>query len=159
MVPISIPTPVNLEVLSTYLTSWYFKILYLKSILRQIGPILKTSPDLLENLHSRNFEGVECRCNGDILRYFIVRTPPPWKILKRLWKYGSTAVLLKMGCCHFSYLIFSSFIIFTCRNYFTPCKIVLCIWRKRFFFCQHNFIKKVIRSCLRMNLKISHKLR
>ena len=34
---------------------------------------------------------------------------------------------------HFSYLIFSRFIIFTCRNYFTLCKIVLCIWRKKFF--------------------------
>ena len=34
------------------------------------------------------------------------------------------------GGWHFSYLIFSRFIIFTFRNYFTLCKIVLCIWRK-----------------------------
>ena len=59
----------------------------------------------------------------------------------------------------FSYLIFSRFIIFTFRDYFTLlCKIVLCIWRKNFF-CHHNFMKKVIPSCLKMNLKISHKLR
>ena len=70
-------------------------------------------------------------------------------------------VLLKggWGCWYFSYLIFSRFIIFIFRNYFTLCKIVLCIWRKTIFFCHHNFMKKVILSCLKMNLKISHKLR
>ena len=25
------------------------------------------------------------------------------------------------------------FYMFTCRTYFTPCKILLCIWRKKFF--------------------------
>ena len=72
--------------------------------------------------------------------------PPPeggiWKILKRGWKYGAGAGLLKRGCLHFSYLIFSRFIIFIFRNYFTFCKIVLCIWRKIIFFCNHNFMKK-----------------
>ena len=43
---------------------------------------------------------------------------------------------------HFSYLIFSRFIIFTFRNHFTLCKFVLCIWRKIIFFCHHNFVKK-----------------
>ena len=33
-----------------------------------------------------------------------------------------------------SYLIFTRFIIFTFRNYFTLCKIVLCILRKKIFF-------------------------
>ena len=28
-----------------------------------------------------------------------------------------------------------------------------------YFFCDHNFIKKVILSCLKMNLKISRQLR
>ena len=26
--------------------------------------------------------------------------------------------------------------------YITLCKIVLCIWRKKIFFCHHNFMKK-----------------
>ena len=39
---------------------------------------------------------------------------------------------------NFSYL---RFIIFTCKNYFTLCKIVLCIWKKNFF-CHYNFMKK-----------------
>ena len=47
----------------------------------------------------------------------------------------------------------------TLLNYFTLCKNVLCIWRKNIFFCHHNFTKKVILSCLKMNLKISYKLR
>ena len=45
--------------------------LYPKSILRQIGPKFKTLPGLLENLHSRNLQGVECRSNMDILQYFM----------------------------------------------------------------------------------------
>ena len=50
-------------------------------------------------------------------------------------------IILKRGSWHFSYLIFLRFIIFTFRNYFTLCKIVLCIWR-RIIFCYHNFMKK-----------------
>ena len=35
------------------------------------------------------------------------------------------------------------------------------VFKKKYiyFFCDHNFIKKVILSCLKMNLKISHQLR
>ena len=86
----------------------------------------------------------------------IVRTPPPPPYLitspgggdlkkKRGWKYGAGAGLLEggRGDWHFSYLIFSRFIIFKFRNYFTLCKIVLRIWRKIIFFCHHNFMKKV----------------
>ena len=51
-------------------------------------------------------------------------------------------VFLKGGGWHFSYLIFSRFIIFTFKNYFIFCKIVLCIWRKIIFFCHHNFMNK-----------------
>ena len=81
-------------------------------------------------------------------RQLILITSPPlggeglWKILKRGWKYGAGAGLLKRGGWNFSYLIFSRFIIFTFRNYFTLCKIVLCIWRKIIFFCHHNFMNK-----------------
>ena len=31
--------------------------------------------------------------------------------------------------------------------------------KKKKIFCYHNFMKKVIQSCLKMTLKISHKLR
>ena len=63
--------------------------------------------------------------------------------LKRGWKYDTGTGLLKggRGGWHFSYLIFSRFIIFIFRNYFTLYKIVLCFWRK-IIFCHHNFMKK-----------------
>ena len=84
-----------------------------------------------------------------------------WKIRKRRWKYGAGAGPLKTGgSWHFFYLIFARFIIFTFRIYFTLCKIVLCIWRKTFIFPVTILLwKKVILSCLKMNLKIFHKLR
>ena len=75
----------------------------------------------------------------------------PWrggnlKNQKKWWKYGAGAGLFKrmggMGSWHFSYLIFSRFIIFTFRYYFTLGKIVLCVCRKIIFFCHYNFIKK-----------------
>ena len=91
--------------------------------------------------------------------------PPPWVGWGGIWKIkkrgGSVVqgqVFLKGRCWHFSYLFFSRFIIFTFRNYFTLCKIVLCIWRS-FFSVTIILWKKVILSCLKMNLKISHKLR
>ena len=49
---------------------------------------------------------------------------------------------------HFLNLIFSRFIIFTFRNYFTHCKVVLYIWRKVIFSCHHNF-PAIIPSCLK----------
>ena len=73
-----------------------------------------------------------------------------WKIFKSGWKYGARAGLLKKRPWNFCYLIFSRFIVFTLRNYFTLCKIVLCIWRKMLFFCQHDFMKKS--RCLKINL-------
>ena len=60
-------------------------------------------------------------------------------------------VFVKRGGWHFSYLVFSRFIIFKFRNFFVLCKIALYVG-----LCYHNFMKKVIRSCLKMNLKISH---
>ena len=67
-----------------------------------------------------------------------------WKIKKRGGSLVQRQVFLKggEGVWHFSYLIFSRFIIFTFRNYFTLYRIVLCIWRKIIFFCHHNFMKK-----------------
>ena len=63
---------------------------------------------------------------------------------------------------HFSYLIFSRFILFTFTNSFTLCKIVLYIWWKVIFsvtiILWKNY-EKFILNCLKMNLKISHKLR
>ena len=85
------------------------------------------------------------------ISYFIVQNSPPpapflkggsEKKLKRGWNYGARAGLLKMGDCRFSYLIFSRFIIFTFRNYFTLCKILLCISRNIISFCHHNLMKK-----------------
>ena len=54
------------------------------------------------------------------------------------WKYGAGAGLKR----HFSYLIFSRFIIFKFRNYCTLCKIELCIGRKIIFFYHHSFRKR-----------------
>ena len=49
---------------------------------------------------------------------------------------------------------------FEARNYFTLCKIVLCIQReKKNLFATIILRQEVIVSCLKMNLKISHKLR
>ena len=61
----------------------------------------------------------------------------------------------------FCYLIFSRFIIFTFRKYFTLCKIVLCyaLEKKNLFSATIILRKKVILICLKMNLKISHKSR
>ena len=63
---------------------------------------------------------------------------------------------------HFSYLIFSRFMIFAFRNYFTLCKIVLCIGRKIIFVFHHNFMKESNSKLSRNgpeNLKMSHQLR
>ena len=51
-------------------------------------------------------------------------------------------VFLKGGHWHFSYFIFSKFIIFIFRNYCTLCKAVLCIWKEIIFISHHNFMKK-----------------
>ena len=88
------------------------------------------------------------------------RTPPPFPLKKEGGSMVQGQVFLKGGGrWHFSYLIFSRFIIFTFRNYFTLSKIVSCIWRKKIFSATIILWKKVIQSCLKINLKISHKLR
>ena len=99
--------------------------------------------------------GFESRCRGEVNFNFLI-TSRDLKNFKEGWKHVAEAGLLKRGGWPFSYLVFSRFIIFTFRNYFTLCKIVLRIWRKIIFFCYHNFMKKVILSCLKMNQKIFH---
>ena len=72
------------------------------------------------------------------------------------WKYSAGAGLLKRrrGLALSLFNFFSRFIIFTFRNYFALCQIVLCIWRKTIVLWK----KSVILSCLKMNLKISLKV-
>ena len=67
-----------------------------------------------------------------------------WRIKKgvEVWCRGGSSYKRGEGGWRFSYLIFWRFIIFTFRNYFTLCKIVLCIWRRIIFFCHDNFVKK-----------------
>ena len=104
----------------------------------------------------------------------IVLTPPPNSFLKgwvgvkfnyctqkgeyeklkkgvEVWCRGSSSFFKKTGgvalfLFNFKFLKVNQFCI-------TLCKIVLCIWRKKFFFCHHNFMKKGILSYLKMNLK------
>ena len=72
--------------------------------------------------------------------------PPPDGGSGKLKKGGGSTVqgqvFLKGEGLELSYLMLSRFIIFTFRNYFTLCKILLCIWRKIIFFCHHNFYEK-----------------
>ena len=77
------------------------------------------------------------------------------KITKEGWKYGAWAGLHVSACVfvggggegegagwlQLNLFSFSSrFINFMFRDYFTLCKIVLCIWKKIFFSCYHNFM-------------------
>ena len=70
---------------------------------------------------------------GEVNFKYLPQRGQIWKIKKIRWKYGAGAGLLKRWGWRFSYLIFSRFIIFAFRNYFTLCKILLCIWRKKNF--------------------------
>ena len=93
---------------------------------------------------------------------------------EKLKKLGGSIVqgqiFLKEGGGNCSYLMLSKFVIFTFTNYFTLYKIVSCICRlfslfALFYYCYYFFPasiilwKKVILSCLKMDLKISHKSR
>ena len=92
--------------------------------------VLDPPPPLLFLKEGVNFHSIPSRGEGS-------------QKLKRGWKYGAGAGLLKGGWgWHFSYLVFPRFIIFTFRNYFTLCKILSYIWGKIIFFCHHNFRKK-----------------
>ena len=65
-----------------------------------------------------------------------------WKIKKAGGSMVQGQVFLKGEGRLFPIWFFSSFIIFTFRNYFTLCKIALHNWRKKTFFCHHNFVQK-----------------
>ena len=77
-----------------------------------------------------------------------------WKVKKALGSMVHEQVFLKdkEGSWHFCYLIFSRFIIFKLRKFFTLWKIVLYILRKNFFSATTILWKKIILSCLKMNL-------
>ena len=64
------------------------------------------------------------------------------QVVLKVYVYVCVWAGRELGDWHFSYLLFSEFIIFTYRNYITLCKTVLCIWRETIFFCHHNFKKK-----------------
>ena len=77
--------------------------------------------------------------------------PPEGGKSKKLKKGASSMVQGKVflkreggGGGWLTLFLFSKFIIFTFRNYFTLCKIVFCICRKIIFCCHHNLGKKVI---------------
>ena len=101
-------------------TNWYIHIVWTPPP----SPLFKGRWEVNFNYHP---------CRGDL------------KQKKRGWKYGAGTGFLKKGggregAGFFLYLNFSRFIIFIFRNYFPLCKIVLCIWRKKFF-CHHNSMK------------------
>ena len=65
---LKICTLVNLKVLNTNL---YLKILYLKFKFRQFGAKIKISSDLLENVHTSQFEGAEYESDkGELSRLY-----------------------------------------------------------------------------------------
>ena len=88
-----------------------------------------------------NIENIASRLSGDIgivwyIPLFLKEAkkinylPQRGRDLKNQKLGGSMVqgqIILKRGSWHFSYLIFLRFIVFTFRNYFTLCKIVLCI--------------------------------
>ena len=69
-------------------------------------------------------------------------------------------VFLKVGeglaLLLFNFFKVYHFYIYKLLYYLQNCVMHL---KKNYFFCHHNFTKKVILSCLKINLKISHKLR
>ena len=67
------------------------------------------------------------------------------KIKRRGWKYGARAGLLIMG--ELALLLFNFFKVY----HFYILKLFYSL-KKIIFFCQHNFMKKVILSCLTMDL-------
>ena len=96
---------------------WYFKILYLKSIFRQIGHKLKTLRDLHKNLHLINLERVECghrtifyskpkfrqigpktKITSDLFKILFMSQYTflsSWKCLQRIWHHYFCIIYLK----------------------------------------------------------------
>ena len=68
-------------------------------------------------------------------------------------------VFLQAGADTFPIHFFQGLSFFHLETNLSFAKLCYVFKKKIFFFCNHNFIKKVILSCLKMNLKISRQLR
>ena len=81
--------------------------------------------------------------------------------LKKGWRYGAGAGLVKGGRREGDITLnFLKVYQFTFGNYcLQKCVVHLKKNPLKNFFCHHNFMKKVILSCLKTILKIFHKLR
>ena len=82
-------------------------------------------------------------CLGELISIISLTGWEIWIIKKGGVCMVQGQVFLKggRGMWHFSYLIFSRFMIFTFRSYFTLWKIVLCFWGIIIFFCRHDIWK------------------
>ena len=83
------------------------------------------------------------------------------KKLKKEWKYGAGAGLLKKGvegAGTFLIYFFQGLSFLHLEITFPFAKLCYAFEEKNFFFCHLILWKKVILSCLKMNLKISYKL-
>ena len=81
------------------------------------------------------------------------------KIKKRGWKYGAGAGLLKRGAGIFPIYFFKGLSFLHLKITLSFAKLCYAFEEKKFFSATIIFWKKVIWSCLKMTLKISHKLR
>ena len=80
---------------------------------------------------------------------YLPRRGRTWKIKRGGWMYGAGAGLLKREGWHFSYLIFSRFIILNFA------KLCYAFEQKLFFSTTIILGKKVILICPKMNMKIN----
>ena len=84
-----------------------------------------------------------------------------WKIEKKEWKYCGGASLFKRGgLALFLFKVYHFYIyklLYPLQNCVMYLQVILIIcivlWFLLFFSCHHNFMKKVIPSCLKMDLK------
>ena len=81
------------------------------------------------------------------------------KIEKRGWKYGAGAGLLKRGAGIFPIYFFKGLSFLHSEITLSFAKLCYAFEEKKNFSATIILRKKVIWSCLKMNLKISHKLR
>ena len=66
-------------------TNLYLKILYLRFKFRQFGAKIKISSELLENVHTSQFEGAEYGSDiGDISRHYTIH------LIEINWLYNTT---------------------------------------------------------------------
>ena len=68
-------------------------------------------------------------------------------------------VFLKAGADKSPIKFFQVSSFFHLETFLPFAKLCFVFEKKIFFFCHHNFMKKVILSFLKMNLKIAHKLK